>query len=124
LLLRLDSLLASAGATYDHSIISIEHVLPQNPAEKSKWLEWFQDEEQQTYWTHRLANLVLLSWRKNTRASNWDFERKKMEYFQRDGVTPFALTSQVITVTKWTPAVLEQRQRELIDKLKVEWRLG
>jgi hypothetical protein len=124
LLLRLDSLLAAAGATYDHSIISIEHVLPQNPAEKSKWLEWFQDEEQQTYWTHRLANLVLLSWRKNTRASNWDFERKKTEYFQRDGVTPFALTSQVITVTKWKPTVLEQRQLELIDKLKVEWRLG
>ena len=38
LLLRLDNLLADAGATYDHSIISVEHVLPQSPAEDSQWL--------------------------------------------------------------------------------------
>ncbi|WP_405180619.1 HNH endonuclease family protein [Nocardia sp. NBC_01377] len=37
-LLRLDELLAKVpGATYDHKIISIEHVLPQNPKDPSKW---------------------------------------------------------------------------------------
>ena len=124
LLLRLDSLLADTGATYDYSTISIEHVLPQNPAKDSQWRAWFPNKEERKQWTHRLANLVLLSFRKNSRASNWDFDRKKSEYFQKGGTAPFALTTQVVYEKKWTPVVLEQRQQELIDKLTVEWRLG
>ena len=124
LLLRLDNLLADAGATYDHSIISVEHVLPQNPADHSQWRKWFPDDDERVLWTHRLANLVLLSFRKNTRASNWEFNRKKNEYFQRGGVAPFALTTQVVTESEWTPTVLERRQRELVGKLVAEWRLG
>lgn len=60
-LLRLDSLLASAEATYDHPIISVEHVLPQNPAAGSQWETWFPSVEEREFWTHRLANLVLLA---------------------------------------------------------------
>ena len=123
LLLRLDSLLAEAGAVYQHPIISVEHVLPQNPRESSQWLTWFPDAVERSRWTHRLANLVLLSSRKNTRASNYEFDRKKEEYFQRGGVQTFALTSQVIGQVEWTPTVLENRQRELLTKLEEEWRL-
>ena len=123
LLERLDSLVADAGATYVRRMISVEHVLPQNPRRDSQWMVWFPREEDRRYWTHRLANLVLLSHRKNSRASNWDFERKKLEYFQRGGVSPFALTSQVILESEWTLAVLERRQDELIDTFAVEWRL-
>ena len=124
LLLRLDSLLADTGATYSHKVISIEHVLPQNPSEGSNWLDIFPDAEHRHHWVHRLANLVLLSRRKNTRASNWDFTRKKQEYFLRNGVTPFVLTSQVANETDWTMDVLERRQRELVNAFKKEWRLG
>ncbi len=122
LLLRLDSLLAEEGVIAEPSIISIEHVLPQSPTDT--WIEWFPDAEKREGWTHRLANLVLLSRRKNTRASNWDFKRKKEEYFQKDGVTTFALTTQVVNESEWTPEVLECRQERLIDALKKEWRLG
>lgn len=124
LLRRLDSLVAEAGATYDYATISIEHVLPQNTPQESQWRIWFPDDDEREQWTHRLANLVLLSFRKNTRASNWEFERKKDEYFRRRGVSPFALTTQVLAENEWTPAVLERRQRELIGRLKAEWRLG
>lgn len=124
LLLRLDSLVADAGASYDYSIITVEHVLPQNPAENSAWLRLFPDEQTRANWTHRLANLVLLSHRKNTRASNWDFERKKTEYFQRGGVTPFALTTQVANEPVWSPEVLERRQADLVDRLVAEWCLA
>ena len=102
LLLRLDSILAEEGATYKQTIVSIEHVLPQNPLEGSQWLEWFRNEEKRRYWTHRIANLVLLSRRKNTRASNYEFDRKRREYFQRQGTTTFALTTQVVDESKWT----------------------
>lgn len=123
LLLRLDSLLADEGATYDTKVTSIEHVLPRNPSPDSEWMERFPDAEQRANWVHRLANLVLLSRRKNTRASNWDFERKRNEYFSVNGATPFVLTSQVAKQTEWTPAVLEHRQEELVNAFKKEWRL-
>ena len=124
ILLRLDSLLADAGASYDYPILSVEHVLPQNPPQGSQWMQWFPNDEERAYWTHRLANLVLLSRRRNYRASNHEFERKKNEYFQRGNISPFAITTQVLNETEWTPAVLERRQQELIGRLKAEWRLG
>ena len=123
LLLRLDSLLADEGARYEHSRITVEHVLPRNPARNSQWLRDFPDEKEREEWTDRLANLVLLSRTKNIRALNYDFVRKKKEYFQRGGVAPFALTTQVLAEDEWTPAVLQRRQRELINALKKEWRL-
>ena len=128
LLLRLDSLLVDAGVTYDHPIITIEHVLPQRPGRKSQWLSDFPDEDERTKWTDKLANLVLLSSTKNSNAQNYDFDRKKTEYFQKGGakgeVAPFALTTQVQHESRWTPEVLERRQKKLIDALKKEWRLS
>ena len=123
LLLRLDGLVAGAEASYNRPVISIEHVLPQNPPGNSQWREWFPDDEERELWTHRLANLALLSRRKNSSASNWDFERKKKEYFTSGNVTPYALTTQVLATPEWTPEVLETRQRDLIGKLRKEWRL-
>jgi hypothetical protein len=64
----LDSLLADHGATYEHKVISVEHVLPQTAASDSIWLTWFPDPEKRESWTHKLANLVLLSRQKNTQA--------------------------------------------------------
>ena len=124
LLLRLDSLLADVGAKYNHPTITIEHVLPQNPGHNSQWLIDFPDEDERMEWTHRLANLVLLSRSKNWQALNYDFNRKKKEYFQRRGVATFALTTQVLSETEWTPEVLQRRQKELINAFKKEWRLG
>ena len=123
LLQRLDSLLADAGATYEGGTVTVEHVLPQNPKVDSQWLQWFPDEEERSTWTHRLANLVLLSRRKNSQASNWDFERKKTEYFTRNGVSAFPLTTQVLAEDEWRPSVLERRQKQLIEALAQEWRL-
>ena len=123
LLERLDSLIADTDATYTHRTVTVEHVLPQNPRSDSEWMTWFPNEEERQEWTHRLANLVLLSRRKNASASNWDFERKKGQYFQRTSVALFALTTQVVNESNWTPEVLERRQGALIDALQEEWRL-
>jgi hypothetical protein len=122
-LLRLDEALSEGEARYDHGVISIEHVLPQHPPANSQWLEWFPDEEQREAWTHRLGNLVLLSKRKNSQARNFDFERKKREYFQRQGVTSFAITTEVINAKEWTLEILEERQNRLMETLSRIWRL-
>ena len=124
LLLRLNSLLSDVGVRYDYPTITIEHVLPQNPDKKSEWLRKFPDEEERMEWTGKLANLVLLSRRKNSSAQNYDFHRKKEAYFQRGGVATFALTTQVLNETEWTLEVLHRRQKYLINALKKEWWLG
>jgi predicted DNA-binding protein YlxM (UPF0122 family) len=123
-LLRLDSALAQGEATYDYPIISVEHVLPQNPSEGSIWLKWFPVEEERAQYTHRIGNLALLSRKKNAQAQNYDFDKKKEGYFATSkGVSPFALTTQVLQKTEWTPAIINQRQNELLQKLKTLWRL-
>ena len=126
LLMRLNSLRYEGEPPDDLAwATSIEHVLPQNPSADSEWMRNFPDETERVRWTHSLANLVLLSRRKNSQASNWDFQRKKEVYFlPGSGISPFALTNEVAREPEWTPAVLERRQRELIDALKKEWRLG
>ena len=88
-----------------------------------KQLGTFPIDEERDEWTHRLANLVLLSRRKNTQAQNFNFERKKNEYFGRNGVTTFAITTQVLNMSDWTPAVLEERQAHLRGCLARTWHL-
>jgi hypothetical protein len=125
LLLRLDEILAKTpGVQYQHKLITVEHVLPQNPANKSKWLRDFND-NQRAEWTHRLANLVLLNRTKNSEAQNYEFDVKKSKYFSgKNGVATFALTSQVLGTAKWNPKTLEVRQQELVSAMSNEWNLG
>jgi hypothetical protein len=123
ILLRLDEALSEGEARYDFPVISVEHVLPQSPPKNSKWLKWWPDEDERVENLHRLGNLALLSRRKNSQAQNYEFERKKTEYFQRKGVSPFALTTQVLNETQWTPEIVEQRQEQLVNKLKEIWDL-
>jgi Protein of unknown function DUF262/Protein of unknown function (DUF1524) len=121
---RLDESLASGGATYD-TLVSIEHVLPQTVDKSGEWGKTFPDESSRKEWTHRLGNLVLLTRRINSAASNWDFKTKKEKYFQsKAGATTFALTLRVLQKDTWTLAELEQNQKELIGKLEDVWQLA
>ncbi|MEV7638210.1 DUF4357 domain-containing protein [Pseudarthrobacter enclensis] len=124
-LLRLDEDLADAsGVSYEHRVVSIEHVLPQTPREGSQWNENF-TEHAHGQWLHRLGNLVLLSRSKNSQAQNYDFTEKKSKYFQSTrGTSNFALTSQVLNSVSWTPEVVERRHIDLLNRLVGIWNLG
>ena len=122
-LLRLDSALSDGSARYDHSAISIEHVLPQNPPASSQWCEWFPTQELRDRWVHRLGNLLLLNHKKNSSASNYEFKKKKTSYFMKGGVSPFPLTTQAIGESEWTLKVVEARQEKALKELKDVWRL-
>ena len=123
-LLRLDSALAATGATYAHSVISIEHILPQTPANGSQWFSWFPTVAEQEKYVHRLGNLALLDRNKNSEAKNYEFHEKKDKYFVSKGKTsPFVLTSRVLLETEWTQAIVDKRQNQLMQVLKNLWRL-
>ncbi|WP_246055383.1 DUF4357 domain-containing protein [Pseudalkalibacillus caeni] len=120
-LLRLDSLLTNGQPFYDHSVITVEHVLPQTPKKDSEWLVNFSNPDD---YVHKLGNLVLLIRSKNSQARNYDFNKKKTSYFQpKSGVTTFALTTQVVQEREWTPGVLEKRQETLINLMRNAWDL-
>jgi uncharacterized protein with ParB-like and HNH nuclease domain len=124
-LLRLDESLSAGGVFFDYPIISIEHVLPQNPKPESIWMKWFPLHEEREKYVHCLGNLVLLSRRKNSEAQNYEFETKKEKYFKTSvGIVPFPLTTQVLQEHEWTPEVIEGRQQELINRLRDTWRLN
>lgn len=123
-ILRLDSFLADGAATYDPSILTIEHVLPQTVAKDSVWAAQWPNVADQLRWLHRLANLVPLNQRRNSQAQNHDFERKKKAYFGgKQGVSSYVLTTQVLNTPSWTPTVVEKRQSDLIDVLSNAWSL-
>lgn len=124
LVLRLESLMRAPGVQLQNAV-SLEHVLPQNPPSGSEWITWFPDEDERNDWTHRLANLVPLDRNKNSSASNYDFSRKKDTYFKGKGVaSPFVLTQEVRAENEWTPIILAERQKRLIEILKNHWELN
>lgn len=123
LLLRLDALVGDASASYQHETVTVEHVLPQQPAPASQWVSWIPDSGARAHWVHRLGNLALLSRKKNSAASNYDFDTKKAAYFTRNGSCPFPLTTQVLSSDIWTVDVLEQRHQQLLARLEAHWRL-
>ncbi|NAW85499.1 DUF262 domain-containing protein [Photobacterium halotolerans] len=124
LILRVDSFLTDGAAKYDHSVLTIEHVLPQTVEIDSEWERSWPDIEARERWTHRLANLVPLTQRRNSSASNFEFERKKTAYFGgRSGVSSYVLTTQVLHEPVWTPEVLEKRQANLVALCKECWKL-
>lgn len=123
ILLRLDGLVSGGGATYDYDTITVEHVMPQQPRPESCWLEWIPSPEDRLLWVHRLGNLALLTRKKNSAANNYDFDKKKTAYFTKGGVSPFALTTQVLQHVEWTLKVLEERETQLLEVLETHWRL-
>lgn len=123
LLLRMDALMSDGSASYQHEVVSVEHVMPQQPAPNSQWSIWVPDTTLHQKWVHRLGNLTLLSRKKNSSASNYEFERKKNAYFTKGGVSSFALTTQVLQHATWTVDVMQQREDAMLSKLESHWRL-
>lgn len=124
LLLRLDSFVSDGAATYDPTVLTIEHVLPQTVPSDSRWADWWPEQELREQWVHRLANLVPLNKRRNSQAQNYDFGKKKDAYFRgRSNVSSYALTSQVLGEELWTPEVVKKRQADLIEVLVDKWEL-
>lgn len=123
LLLRLDRLMSDGSANYQHDVVSVEHVMPQQPAPNSLWATWIADTAVHQQWVHRLGNLALLSRKKNSAASNRDLAWKKSVYFSKGGICGFALTTQILQHETWTVAVMQQRQDAMLKILEAHWRL-
>jgi hypothetical protein len=124
IILRLDSFVSDGAASYSPDTLTIEHVLPQSVDAGSEWDTTWPEAEVRTQWMHRIGNLVPLTQRKNSMAQNYPFGQKKKIYFaRRGGVASYALTSDVLNTSEWTPASLAQRQSGLQQVFVDRWRL-
>lgn len=124
LILRLDSFVSDGAAKYDSKVLTIEHVLPQTIAPGSKWEANWPIAAERDQWLHKIGNILPLSKRKNSQAQNYEFDVKKEKYFKgKSGTASYALTSQVLSYSEWTPAVVKKRQEELIEVYKRNWDL-
>lgn len=126
IILRLDSFISDAAATYDPSVLTIEHVLPQTVTAGTPWgdawIAWWPTENDRKDWVHRIANLLPLTLKRNIQAQNYDFATKKSTYFGgTKGVSSYILTSQVLNTPDWTPKVVETRQDSLLRVFKDKW---
>ena len=70
------------------------------------------------------TELVPLTQKRNSKAQNYDFDKKKSAYFGgKHGVASYVLTTQVLNASSWTPEFVVQRQNDLIDVLAARWDL-
>jgi uncharacterized protein with ParB-like and HNH nuclease domain len=114
ILLRLELLSVEDDTEHKFIAKSIEHVLPQTIT-GTQWEDWF-TEQQKSEWVNKLANLVILSKSKNSSAKNLSFEEKKVKYL-KPKVTGFPCSVQVTSYAEWKMSDLENRQKELLEKV-------
>lgn len=117
LLLKLEFLLSDNTVHLSsYNYITVEHVLPQNPETDSQWEKDFPVKER-AFWTNKLANLVLISKKKNSSLSNLDFQEKKKRYL-RGRIDAFKGSKVFIDQNmEWSPQLLQRRQEELVNLL-------
>lgn len=125
-ILRLNEFVGDGASKFDFepNILTIEHVLPQTISTGSYWEKLWPNEEDRRLWINRIANLVPLTRKKNSEASNYDFDKKKDIYFKgKNGTTTYPLTTQVLNEKEWSPNVVEKRQVELLNIFISYWNL-
>lgn len=116
LLLKLDFLYQDHAHRMSLETLSVEHVLPQNPADDSQWKRDF-DDDYRDKWTDRLGNLVLISTKKNTSQGRSDYIDKKSKYFSKNiNTCPNSL--RVLQNTQWTPKELETNHDEVLKRIQ------
>jgi hypothetical protein len=116
LLIKLDYLYQDHAHRMAFESLSVEHVLPQTPADGSQWKKDFTD-EQRKEWTDRLGNLVLISTAKNSSQGRFDYLDKKAKYFAKKiNTCPNSL--RVLQNTRWTLTELKLNHEEVLGKIR------
>lgn len=105
-ILRLNSFIGDGAHQFNSvpGMFTIEHILPQTIRRGSPWLQDWPEQKLVDKWLNKIANLVPLTRRINSVASNDGFDTKKVKYFSTsNGVTTYPLTTQILNEDSWTP---------------------
>ena len=97
---------------------TIEHVLPQKPNGKSRWVEMYPNAGGRKALCELLGNYALLTGKMNTSARNNDFADKKQIIFALANVSMFPLTGTLATYETWTERDIRHRHAEMMRMLR------
>ena len=99
--------------------LHVDHILPEEWKKKRYWRQRWTDEEADE-WLHTLGNLTLLSGKKNIKASNEAFPKKKKIYKGKglDGKTSFQVSQRIMKNSEWSPKQVKKRQKWLIKQTR------
>ncbi len=117
ILYKLDYLYSGTDKINVPKIISVEHILPQNPAENSIWIKDF-TKEQRDKWTNKLGNLVLISRRKNSSQGRLDYKEKKKKYFEKN-IELFRNSTKILSLNdQWKIEDIEKNNIKVLAEFK------
>lgn len=120
---RLDRLMAEQPVIWEGQK-TVEHILPQNP-DTGEWTQ-FSIEQKGTI-TDTIGNLVLLTFRKNSSASNAPFPDKKKIYSGQGHTAAgkkratYASAQELISLLDWDADAYQDRQKRHLALLSERW---
>ena len=118
LLSRIERQETGADIDFESDVVSIEHVLPQNPA-NNEW-EGFTDEEAESF-VFRLGNMTLMEKGRNRDIGNAGWAEKREIY----RASAYAMTRRIAEENaEWTPARVQARQNSMANAATAIWRVG
>lgn len=120
ILLKLDYYYQNHDQKMHFETLSVEHILPQNPAENSKWLNDFAPDQREE-WTHKVGNLVLITRRKNTSQGRLDFTEKVRKYFEKNIDTCPNSLKVLQKYQQWTPMELKENHSKVLTKIREQY---
>jgi hypothetical protein len=92
---------------------SLEHIIPQNPDAKSRWVKDFPKAFRKDF-TYRLGNMTLVTHKMNSSAKNYEFATKKGHYKK----TFLQLTKELAALDVLTPQYIKQRHERIVAGLR------
>jgi uncharacterized protein with ParB-like and HNH nuclease domain len=122
ILLKLDNYYTNHDLKMHFETLSVEHILPQTPADDSQWLIDF-NTEQRDELTHKLGNLVLITRRKNSSQGRLDFTEKVQKYFGKNIDTCPNSLRVFKKYNLWTPKEFEENQEIVLDEIKKQYNI-
>ncbi len=115
----LSDLLGSDPGEIDGDLVTIEHVLPRHPSERSDWARSFGGAKEITNYAHRIGNLAFLSFKDNQLVGNREYVEKR-SVLANSG---FILSQDAAEVEQWAPEHVMQRSDRLVRHIFDHWQL-
>jgi uncharacterized protein with ParB-like and HNH nuclease domain len=114
ILLKLDYFYQNQDQRMHFETLSVEHILPQKPKDKSQWVIDFTNEQRKEM-THKIGNLVLITRRKNTSQGRLDYKEKKKKYFDKNIDTCPNSLRMLNKYDTWTPGCFSENQSLVLE---------
>jgi len=106
------------------NLYSIEHIFPQKPALWTSDLKaWRVPPEEMENRMHKLGNLTVVTSKHNKAVGNKRFEEKRKYPTIPGNMAPLSINSDWLDSkkTKWTPKLIDERTRILVDAALRKW---